>query len=259
MKREGNDGSVNDAQSQLRFMTAWSRIEAQLAELYLEGRVGRERAPDSVVLIDWAEDERHLTRSQARFLGQCRRARNAYSHVAFDDYHGPLGFPPKDVTDRMERVLAGLVNPPKASAALPRATTCDASTPIRDALAVLREEDFSQLPYRHDDRGWLLVTRSQIAAWVEHATQEDGACLLDLNLPVRHLADEAGPGPIIPRMLTTQSRLSDVVLEMEQAFITPDHEPGGYPCVLVTEPSGDNAPFLMAPDDLPHAYRLLGR
>jgi len=245
--------------SQIHFHKIWNHIVEHLEEIHQENTPTNQGGVDPVRLIDWAEDHHHLTKAQSRFLHQCRRARNAYAHVAFDGYQGPLGFPPKDVADRLGRILSSLTKPPKASSGLPRATTCEADTPIRDALALMREHDFSQLPYRHPDQGWLLVTRAQIAHWVEQSTEHDGACLLDLKSPVGYLAGESGPGAVVPRRLSTGDRLADVVLELEQAFVTPDHEPGGYPTVLVLEDGSDNPPFIMAPDNLPESYRRLGR
>jgi len=35
---------------------------------------------------------------------------------------------------------------------------CDVSCSLRDALALMRTHDFSQLPYCHDELGWILVT-----------------------------------------------------------------------------------------------------
>ena len=122
----------------------------------------------------------------------------------------------------------------------------------------MRECDFSQIPYHHDEHGWVLVTRAQIAHWVEHSAETDGACLLDTTTPVAHLADHSWPGPVIARRLLTTARLADVVAEIEDAFTTPDHEDGGYPTVLVIEQNSDNPPFIMVPADLPGAYRRLG-
>jgi hypothetical protein len=35
---------------------------------------------------------------------------------------------------------------------------CDVSCSFRDALALMRTHDFSQLPHHHDELGWILVT-----------------------------------------------------------------------------------------------------
>ena len=260
----GNSGSniqstPGFAASQIQFTKQWNHIEEYLQGAHRTDTTDSTGKTDPIVLIDWAEDSRLISPTQARFLHQCRRARNAYAHVAFDGYEGPLGFPPKDISDRLGRILSSLTRPPKASSGLPRAVTCEPSTPIRDVLSVMRENDFSQIPYRHENHGWVLVTRAQIAHWVEDSAESDGACLLDTTTSVAHLADLSWPGPVITRHLLTTARLVDVVTEIEEAFTTPDHEPGGYPAVLIIEQNSDNSPFIMVPADLPDAYRRLGR
>ena len=256
---EGTTQQAPDpASSQIEFTRQWNYIERHLKEAFRASNPDPDEAPKANALIDWAVDSRRISQKQARFLHQCRDARNAYAHVAFDGYKGPLGFPPQEVSDRLAQVLKGLTKPPKASTGLPRASTCEPATPVREVLSVMRERDFSQIPYHHDEHGWVLVTRAQIAHWVEDSAETDGACLLDTTTPVAHLADHSWPGAIKARCLDTTARLADVVAEIEEAFTTPDHEPGGYPAVLVIEQNSDNPPFIMVPADLPEAYRRLG-
>ena len=38
-------------------------------------------------------------------------ARNAYAHVSFDGYDGPVTHPPLEVVHRLERILASLRSP----------------------------------------------------------------------------------------------------------------------------------------------------
>jgi hypothetical protein len=255
---ESNAQQAPDPALSQIFTDRWIHIQQHLEEEYRADSPSSRRIPDAEDLINWAADSKRLSLKQKDFLHKCRRARNAYAHVAFDGYEGPIGFPPKDVLDRLGRVHSSLTNPPKASSGLPRALTCEASTPVREVLCVMRERDFSQIPYHHDQHGWVLVTRAQIAHWVEDSAETDGACLLDTTTPVAHLADRHWPGPVIARRLFTTARLADVVAEIEEAFTTPDHEDGGYPTVLVIEQNSDNTPFIMVPADLPGAYRRLG-
>jgi hypothetical protein len=124
---------------------------------------------------------------------------------------------------------------------------------------MMHQGDFSQLPYRHEQHGWLLVTREQVARWLEAQADDDGMALVDLGEPVVALADDPRVGPVVPRRLSASASLVDAVAELEAALHTPDHAPYGYPLILVTV-KGRNAPIrVLAVDDLPRAYEVLGR
>lgn len=240
-----------------RFLAAWKRIEGHIAGLIA---ASGEQGKDAHDALRWAERQRVISARVEDFLHDCRRARNAYVHVAFDGYSGPVTVPPREVVHRLERIAVGLTAPPSVTALAQPAHVCDSSTSVVEALAVMREGDFSQLPYRHDQLGWLLVTRSQIARWVEASAEPDGHCLLNLTTPVSGIADVEGVGPVVPRILPPTAMLAEAISELQQAFITPDHEVGGYPALLVVSPSQEAAPpRIVTSDDLPRAYAMLGQ
>ncbi|GAA1790045.1 hypothetical protein HC028_00075 [Planosporangium flavigriseum] len=239
-----------------RFMAAWRALEACLKDRWseLEQQQSRYAIPDNAQLLRWAEQRKLLTRSAADFLDSCRHARNAYAHVSFDDYAGPVALPPEQVVLRLERVVSSLRNPARITEVAVEARTCEPSTPLREALSLMHKGDFSQVPYRHDQHGWLLVTREQVARWLEAQADEDGMALVSLGQPVVTLADDPRVGPVIPRRLPASAPLVDAVTELEAALHTPD-----YPLVLVTV-KGRNTPVrVLAVDDLPRAYEVLGR
>lgn len=74
-----------------RFLTAWKLLEQHLAEVWSEHE--RRAAPDAAALLRWAERRRLLSADTEDFLQGCRMARNAYAHVAFDGYRGPVTLP----------------------------------------------------------------------------------------------------------------------------------------------------------------------
>jgi CBS domain-containing protein len=193
------------------------------------------------------------------FLHSCRAARNAYAHVSFEGYDGPVTHPPMEVVHRLERILASLRSPARLTSVAPRAVTCAASCTLRDALALMRAHDFSQLPYRHGEFGWILVTREQVSRWLEAETDDDGTALTDLTLPVSMLADRPDVGPVEPRLLGPNATLSDALRELEEALRTPDSKPGGYAVILINRPEAAASPWILASDDLPRLYDLLGR
>jgi hypothetical protein len=120
--------------------------------------------------------------------------------VSFEGYDGPVTHPPVEVVHRMERILASLRSPARLTSVAPRAITCNASFTLRDTLALMRIHDFSQLPYRHDEFGWVLVTREQVSRWLdaEADVDVDGTALTDLTLPVSTLADLPTSGRSTP-------------------------------------------------------------
>jgi hypothetical protein len=241
-----------------RFLTAWKRLEAEISTRWLAANKGV-REPDAAAMLAWAERGHLLNGDAADFLHSCRAARNAYAHVSFEGYDGPVTHPPLEVVHRMERILASLRSPARLTSVAPCAVTCDASSTLRDALALMRAHDFSQLPYRHDVLGWILVTREQVSRWLEAETDVDGTALTDLTLPVSTLADRPDVGPVQPRLLEQDATLSDALEELEGALRTPDSQLGGYAVVLVVQQNVSAAPWILASDDLPRLYQLLGR
>lgn len=247
-----------DATNADRFLSTWKRLETEISTRWGVANKGI-REPDGATMLVWAERERLLSRDAADFLHSCRAARNAYAHVSFEGYDGPVTHPPLEVVHRLERILASLRSPARLTSVAQRAVTCDASCALRDALALMRSNDFSQLPYRHDQLGWVLVTREQVSRWLESETDVDGTALTDLTLPVCTLADRPDVGPVQPRLLGPDATLSDALTELEGALRTPDSEPGGYAVVLINRPEASESPWILASDDLPHLYNLLGR
>ena len=99
-------------------------------------------------LINWAGEQRLVTRDMETFLQHCRSLRNAFAHVCFDGYSGPVAFPPRQVVMRLEKILERLRDPRKVGSVAAEARTCLPTTPLREALKMMHRHDFSQLPYR---------------------------------------------------------------------------------------------------------------
>jgi hypothetical protein len=241
-----------------RFLTAWKRLEAEISLRWCDAHKGT-REPDTAAMLTWAERQHLMSGATADFLHNCRAARNAYAHVSFEGYDGPVTHPPLEVVHKLERILASLCYPARLTSVAPRAVTCSASCTLRDALTLMRSQDFSQLPYLHDDLGWVLVTREQVSRWLEAETDAEGTALTDLTLPVSTLADRPDVGPVQPRLLGPDATLSEALTELEGALRTPDSEPGGYAAVLINRKDRSADPWILASDDLPRLYELLGR
>jgi hypothetical protein len=242
-----------------RFLTAWKRIELDLSHTWTSREKGR--VPDSAQLLRWAEQSHLLAPDTIDFLQGCRMARNAYAHVAFNGYCGPVTLPPTAVVERLERVCNLLHNPVLSGQVAVPATVCTADTSLAEALSVMRERDFSQLPYleRGGDGRWVLVTRDQVARWLETHVDDDGLALVDLAVSVADMASASAVGPVIPALVSTQAPVSAAVQALEAALAMPDTQPGGYAVVLVCGTDHLKRPSILAADDLPRLYDLLGR
>lgn len=243
-----------------RFDLAWRGLESHLRQQWRHqtGSVSS-RGPDAFDLLAWAGKENLLTRDQETFLDRCRGVRNAYAHVSFDGYSGPIASPPLEVVRRLEKISEGVRQPRKVGDIATTAKTCRPDTSLRDALGMMHRDDFSQLPYRHEQHGWLLVTREQVGRWVEAKAEADGMALVDLAVSVSELADHPEVGPVRPRQMEAAAPLAIAVTAIEDALHRADDVEGGYPLVLVTVKEGRPPVQVLAVDDLPRAYRELGR
>ena len=101
---------VSQATAADRFLTAWKRLEAETSSRWRASHRGT-REPDAAAILAWAERQHLLSGEAADFLHSCRAARNAYAHVSFDGYDGPVTHPPLEVVHRLERILASLRSP----------------------------------------------------------------------------------------------------------------------------------------------------
>lgn len=122
----------------------------------------------------------------------------------------------------------------------------------------MREHDFSQLPYR--ERGkWLLVSRDQVARWVELEADAEvhqgrpAVALVDMSITVRNLGQLVEPAA--PVILNRRATVLDAIRELEHRPIT-----GAFgPTVLVKPTSEGDPPNVLTPADLPRLYDLVGR
>lgn len=138
-----------------------------------------------------------------------------------------------------------------------RAVTCEAGTPLVEALRTMRTSDFSQLPYRHADR-WVLVTRDQVARWLELHVDDEGLALVDCSVPVGSLPAH-GVDAVVPSVVQGRTPVPEAVDLLETALRTPDAAEGGYAAVLVEPVRRAGAVGLLTADDLPRLHDVLGR
>jgi hypothetical protein len=240
-----------------RFIEAFKSIERQLGDKWCDVH-SRDKPPALYAVLSWAERNHRITGDTAEFLHACRQARNAYAHVTFAGYTGPITLPPEQVVLRLERINEMLRSPALLYAVAPLAEICSPFTPLRQALATMSSHDFTQLPYRHPDRGWELITRDQVARWVEVESAIDGTASLDLDTPVRSLADDSRIKPAVPNLVSPSTTVPQAVTILDTALRALHTVTGGYP-VLLIPPGDDHSCKIVNAYDLPRLNALLGR
>ena len=229
-----------------RFNGAWRRFERCLNGLYPPDR---REGGDSEAQIRRAMADGVVTREQGGFLEACRRVRNAFTHVSFDEYDGPAAAPPQPVVVRLERLVRELVDRVRLKEVTKPALTCRADDQLQDVLREMKEHDYTQVPYQLEGTGWVLLTRDQVARWVEDSAQEN-LVMVDLHTTVGELSEAVGP--VVPTVLAADSYLVDALAHLEWS------EGEAYPAVIVDRGQG-KPPGVLTAWDIPELYRRLGR
>lgn len=229
-----------------RFNDAWRRFERYLNGLYPPDRRG---GSDSEAQIRRARADGVVTREQGGFLEACRRVRNAFTHVSFDEYDGPAAAPPQPVVVRLERLVRELVDRVRLKEVTKPALTCRADDQLQDVLREMKEHDYTQVPYHLEGTGWVLLTRDQVARWVEDSAQEN-LVMVDLHTTVGELSEAVGP--VVPTVLAADSYVVDALAHLEWS------EGEAYPAVIVDRGQG-KPPGVLTAWDIPELYRRLGR
>lgn len=236
------------------FDRAWRRLEEHLESTYADAGTdehgeGRQRA-----LIEEARRRGHLREDSRRFLHACRRLRNVYTHVNYEGYAGPLTVPPTPVLNRFIALVDDLTRPPKIGSYAAEAVTCEATSLLVDVLVTMKDHDFSQLPYRVGTR-WRLVTREQVACFVEAQVALEGVALVSLE-GVRAI-DVAEAAPSEPEGANEGEPVRNVVATLAHLLENPSTEK--YPAVIVFPRRMGSLPRIVLADDLPRLYAALGR
>lgn len=251
---EGMDTEERAARAVQEFDRAWRRLEEHLESTYANAvpddrGEGRLRA-----LIDEARRRGHLREDSQRFLHACRRLRNVYTHVNYEGYAGPLTVPSTPVLKRFIALVDDLTRPPKIGSYAVEAVTCEATTPLVDVLVTMKDHDFSQLPYR-DATCWRLVTREQVACFVEAQVALEGVALVSLE-GVKAI-DVAEAAPSEPESVNEGEPVRNVVATLAHLLKHPSSEK--YPAVIVLARQTGSLPRIVLADDLPRLYAALGR
>jgi predicted transcriptional regulator len=118
-------------------------------------------------------------------LQQFAKLRNAIVHESVSDDKA-IAEPHDEVVSKLELIVEKIENPPKV---IPQfqvdIETIDLGAQISDALDIMYEDNFSQLPVLENDKFHDLLTTDTVARWISANKDEDGYLLE--NVAVREV------------------------------------------------------------------------
>jgi hypothetical protein len=94
---------------------------------------------------------------------------------------------------------------------------------------------------------------------MEAQVNSDGLARIDCGIRVAEVGDADGVGTVVPAAVESTAEVATGLEALERALRTPDYRVGGYPAVVVVDPSATDHVGILTPDDLPDLYDLLGR
>lgn len=129
----------------LRFLDAYNRTDKAL-----HSRFGFKPSMSFADAVHRAAAINTLVRKFSDELIDFGRLRNAIVHRSYSDM--TIAEPHDDVTERFEKIAEILSAPPLASSIAHAPTVVSADTPLKDAIAVMTERGFSNLPTTENGR-----------------------------------------------------------------------------------------------------------
>ncbi len=184
-------------------------------------------------------------------LEAIRKLRNAIVH----DTYGLLAEPTDKAVQLVEEIRDLLLEPPRVDTSpfLSEVITISLEAPVAEAVRVMHEKDFSQLPVVGQKGIVGLLTTSTIARWLGTQVAEDIFSLTETAVAeVLQYKEEDETWKCIPR----HSTLVEAVEFFEQEL----HQ-GHRPVALIITHSGKQheAPLgIITPWDLPEIYKRIG-
>jgi len=188
-----------------RFLKAFQRVEG-----YLRKRTKtKERTPFGKMLEEALKSD-PILRHYEKDLKTLKNLRNVLVH----DTEGLLAEPTDKAVELMEKIAEHLLNPPLVEPDFFReVATVAAQAPIAEAVNLMYEHDYSQVPVIQDGEVQALLTANTIARWLGALVTEEIFSLSET--PVREVlryAEESETWECIPRNVT----LFDVLERFER-------------------------------------------
>jgi hypothetical protein len=196
-------------------------------DAWLKKRSGAAGSEGLVARLDRVRDQA-LIRPHVEFLKDVAGLRNAIVH----DRH----YPPEIVADPRDELIArlrvvrdALLKPPLLRSFGSKPVALPADSPLREALALMRESDFSQIIVELAD-GFALLSSEGILRWLEICADEQSG-LVDINETILHQVVDYEPEGSCAWLAANQP-VAEAVARFAQA------RPSGaarLACIVVTE------------------------
>ena len=153
-----------------RFFAAFNDIEQ-----FLRQAIGAKNSDSFWWIVDRAHDKHLLSKRQAEQLKDISNLRNAIAHGRYYD-NQPIATPHPQVVDQLEDLQRLLTDPPTALSLLSQGevTTLSPDADILEALALINDTGYSQIPVYDSGTFTALLTTNAIARWVAADLSDDG-------------------------------------------------------------------------------------
>ena len=215
--------SSRDKSRAIAFLAAFNAIETHL-RITLDAK----RSDSFWWMVDRAVDKHLLSRKQGEVLKDYGNLRNAISHGRYHDGE-PIAEPHPAVVEDIEMLRGLLTDPPRALSILSPTdvVTLSPDSSVSEALRVIREDGFAQIPVYENKKFIQLLTTNTISRWVAIDLADNN------NLDARTIGDvlamveKVDQAVFLARDITAQQAVD--------ALITPDKK-GRLPyAAIVTE------------------------
>jgi len=160
-------------------------------EKWLRGTVGAERWVSFYGLVDIAAKENRVVARFRDDLKEYADLRNAIVHERSDGH--VIAEPNIEAVSQLQKLRDFLLNPPKVVPLFQRAVqTKEFSRPLAEAVVVMRENSFSQLPVLRDRHVIGVLTANTIARWLGYEVDADVFSLQDTTIAqvLKHSEDQ---------------------------------------------------------------------
>ena len=229
-----------------RFLKAFCEIEEHLRQL-----TNQPRETQFIVLLKEARGRSRIVARRYEDLDELRELRNAIVH----DGRGLIAEPTDKAVQLVEEIRDLLLEPPRVDTSpfLREVVTVSLEAPVADAVRLMYEKDFSQLPVVGQKGIVDLLTTNTIARWLGVQVAEDIFSLTESSVAeVLQYKEMNETWQCIPR----HSTLVDAVEFFEQEL-----RQGHWPVALIITHSGkqhEKPLGIITPWDLPEIYQRIG-
>lgn len=209
--------------SPARFFSTFNDIEQ-----FLRQAIGAKNSDSFWWIVDRAHNKHLLSKRQAEQLKDYGNLRNAIAHGRYFDGE-PIATPHPQAITQLENLQRLLTDPPTAHSLLAgrEVTILAPDTPIMEALRLINQTGYSQIPIYDSGTYQALLTTNVIARWVAADLGDDGVVNAASINAVVEFAEQKDRAEFLPRTASAQ--------EVIDALTEPAADGMHVSAVLLTE------------------------